>query len=484
MKLLKDLIYGIRLKEVIGNTHVAIEYVTSDSRSVRKNSLFVAIRGTQTDGHKYIEQAAEAGAVAIICEEVPVNITAGTTYIITNDSAAAFSAAASNWFENPSSKLKVIGITGTNGKTTVSTLLFNLLSSLEGEMCGLISTIDIKIGRNSETSTHTTPDAFTVHRNMYDMVNAGVKYCFMEVSSHALVQKRVAHIDFDIAIFTNITRDHLDYHGSMNEYIKAKKILFDMLKESATAIYNDDVKHGSTMVQDTRARKCSYALNYPADYKTKIVERQFDGMLLHINGQEVWSRLIGDFNAYNLTAVYAAAVELGKDPFQVLTAMSLLTPVEGRFHAVAGKGITAIVDYAHTPDALENVLGTIENLNEGQGRVITVVGCGGDRDKGKRPIMAEIAADRSHTAIFTSDNPRNEHPNEILDDMKRDLDPTQLAKTLTIIDRREAIKTAVFIAEPGDVILIAGKGHEKYQEVKGVKTPFDDVQEIMLLLNS
>jgi len=484
MKLLKDLIYGIRLKEVIGNTHIAIEQVTSDSRAVRKNSLFVAIRGTLTDGHKYIPQAIEQGAAAIVCEEVPAAPQEGVTYIVTNDSATAFSAASHHWFDSPSTKLKVIGITGTNGKTTVSTLLFNLLSSLEGELCGLISTIDIKIGRNSEVSTHTTPDAFTVHRNIHNMVEAGVKYCFMEVSSHALVQKRVAHVDFDVAIFTNITRDHLDYHGTMNEYIKAKKLLFDHLKEDAVAIYNDDVKHGATMVQDCRAKLRSYALNYPADYKTKIMERQFDGMLMQVNQQEVWTKLIGDFNAYNLTAVYAAAVELGKDPFQILTALSLLPPVEGRFHAVSGKGITAIVDYAHTPDALKNVLSTIEGLNEGRGRVITVVGCGGDRDKGKRPIMAQIALENSHKAVLTSDNPRSEDPNAILDDMKSALDPTLMAKSLTIVDRREAIKSAVFIAEPGDVILIAGKGHEKYQEIQGVKTPFDDIHEITLLLNS
>lgn len=483
MKLLKDLIYGIRLKDVTGTTHVAVEHVTADSRAVRKHSLFVAISGTLTDGHKYIDMAVEQGAIAIICEKAPSKMVEGVTYVVTTDSAHAFSAISSNWFDNPSQKLKVIGITGTNGKTTVSTLLFNLLSQLEGELCGLISTIDIKIGRASEASTHTTPDAFTVHRNMQKMVDAGVKYCFMEVSSHALVQKRVAHVDYDIAIFTNITRDHLDYHGSMNEYIKAKKMLFDMLKDSAVAIYNDDVKHGATMVQDCKARKMSYALNYPADYKTKILERQFDGMLMQINGQEVWSRLIGDFNAYNLTAVYATAVELGKDPFQVLTALSLLPPVEGRFHAVHGKGLTAIVDYAHTPDALSNVLSTIEGLNEGKGNIITVVGCGGDRDKGKRPIMAEIAAKHSSKAVFTSDNPRTEDPNAILEDMKRDLDPTLIAKTLTVVDRREAIKTAVFIAEPGDIILIAGKGHEKYQEINGVRTDFDDVQEISQLLN-
>ena len=484
MKLLKDLLYGVRLKEVVGNTQIAINNVCYDSREVKENSLFVAVRGTQVDGHNFIEQAVTSGAIAIVCEQMPENITTGIHYIVTRNSAMALSAIASNWYDNPSQEMTVVGVTGTNGKTTVSTLLFNLFSELDGELCGLLSTIEVKIGKESIPATHTTPDALAIQQHMRTMADAGVKYCFMEVSSHALVQSRAAHVDFDAAVFTNITRDHLDYHGDMNSYVKAKKILFDQLKSDAVAIYNDDVKHSLSIIQDCKARKRSYALQFPSDYKTKIIERRFDGMLLSINEQECWSRVLGDFNAYNLTAVYAVAVELGKDPLLVLTAMSLLQPVEGRFHSILGKGITAIVDYAHTPDALENVLKTIEVLNEGQGRIITVLGCGGNRDKGKRPIMAEIAASYSNRLILTSDNPRDEDPNAILQDMVNGLSPDQEARTLQILDRRQAIKSAVMLAEPGDIILVAGKGHEKYQEIKGVRVHFDDIEEIHLLIHS
>lgn len=484
MKLLKDLLYGVRLKDVVGHTQIAINNVCYDSREVQENSLFVAIRGTQVDGHDFIEKAVISGAIAIVCEQIPENTTAGIQYVVTRNSAMALSAIASNWYENPSQEMTVVGITGTNGKTTVSTLLFHLFSKLDGALCGLLSTIDVKIGQESIPATHTTPDALSIQRHMRTMANAGVKYCFMEVSSHALVQCRAAHVDFDAAVFTNITRDHLDYHGDMNSYVKAKKILFDQLKNDAVAIYNDDVKHSSSMIKDCKARKKSYALQFPADYKTKIMERRIDGMLLSINEQECWSRIIGDFNAYNLTAVYAVAVELGKDPLQVLTTMSLLQPVEGRFHSITGKGITAIIDYAHTPDALKNVLKTIEILNDGQGKIITVVGCGGNRDKGKRPIMAEIAASHSDRVILTSDNPRDEDPNVILQDMANGLNPNQEARTIQIIDRRQAIKSAVMLAEPGDVILLAGKGHEKYQEIKSVRLHFDDLEEIHLLIKN
>ena len=484
MKLLKDLIYGVRLTEVIGSTQIAIESICHDSRKASKNALFIAVPGTQVDGHLFIDKAIELGAIAIICERLPEHIAEGVHYVQTNDSAFALSAVAANWYENPSREMKVIGVTGTNGKTTVSTLLFNLFSQLEGELCGLLSTIDVKIGRESIPSTHTTPDAAKVQHHMRDMVNAGVKYCFMEVSSHALVQHRVAHVDFDIAIFTNITRDHLDYHGDMNSYIKAKKMLFDMLKSDAVAIYNDDVKHGETMVQDTKAIKRSYSLKYPSAYKGKILERQFSGMLLTINEQECWTRILGDFNAYNLCAAYATAIELGKDSLQTLTTLSLLTPVEGRFQTILGKGITAIVDYAHTPDALHNVLSTIKTINEGHGKVITVVGCGGNRDKGKRPEMAQIAAQNSHTLILTSDNPRDEDPIDIIADMAEGLSPDLKRHSLEIIDRKQAIKSAIMLAEEGDIVLIAGKGHEKYQEIKGQRFDFDDVFEVTLLLNS
>ena len=484
MKLLKDLIYGVRLKDVVGSTQIAIEHVCYDSRQVRKNALFVAIRGTQVDGHTFMAQAVEDGAIAIICEELPERVAEGINYIVVRDSALALSAVADHWYGNPSSEMTVIGVTGTNGKTTVTTLLFNLFSSLEGELCGLLSTIDVKIGRESVPATHTTPDALAIHKHMRTMVDAGVKYCFMEVSSHALVQHRAAHVDFDAAVFTNITRDHLDYHGDMNEYIKAKKMLFDGLKSSAIALYNEDVKHGETMVQNCAGRRLSYGLKFPTDYKAKILERRFDGMLLSINDQECWTRILGDFNAYNLTAVYAVAVELGKDPLQVLTAMSLLKPVEGRFHSIQGKDITAIVDYAHTPDALENVLKTIDSLNEGKGRVITVVGCGGNRDKGKRPQMAGIAAQYSDKFVLTSDNPRNEEPEAIIQDMVAGVGPEQRKKMLEIVDRKQAIKSAIMLAEPGDIVLVAGKGHEKYQEVRGERSHFDDVEELELLLLS
>jgi len=484
MKLLKDLLYGVRLKEVVGSTQIAIESICYDSRKSAKNGLFIAVPGTQVDGHLFIDKAIELGAIAVVCERLPERIHEGINYIQTTDSAFALSAVAANWFNNPSKELKVIGVTGTNGKTTISTLLFNLFSQIEGELCGLLSTIDVKIGRESIPATHTTPDAIAVQRHMRTMVDAGVKFCFMEVSSHALVQHRVAHVDYDVAIFTNITRDHLDYHGDMNSYIKAKKMLFDMLKPEAVAIYNDDVKHGVTMVQDTKATIRSYSLQFPSDYKVKILERQFDGMLLTINEQECWTRIMGDFNAYNLCAAYATAIELGKDPLQILTTLSLLAPVEGRFQTILGKGITAIVDYAHTPDALENVLSTIDTINEGQGKVITVVGCGGNRDKGKRPQMATIAAQHSHTVILTSDNPRDEEPEDIIAEMAEGLSPDLQKRTLEIVDRKQAIKSALMMAEDGDIVLIAGKGHEKYQEIKGQRHDFDDVHEVTLILNT
>ncbi len=484
MKLLKDLIYGIRLKEVIGSTQIAIEHICYDSRKSAKNALFIAVPGTQVDGHLYIDKAIELGAIAVVCERLPDRIQEGIHYVQTSDSAFALSAVASNWYGNPSKKMKVIGVTGTNGKTTITTLLFNLFSQIEGELCGLLSTIDVRIGRNSLPATHTTPDAIAIQEHMNNMHQAGVKYCFMEVSSHALVQHRAAHVDFDVAVFTNITRDHLDYHGDMNGYIKAKKMLFDGLKKEAVAIFNEDVKHGQTMVQDCKATKRSYALKFPSDYKVKILERQFDGMLLTINDQECWTRIMGDFNAYNLCAAYATAIELGKDALQILTTLSLLTPVEGRFQTIAGKGIIAIVDYAHTPDALQNVLNTIATINEGKGKIITVVGCGGNRDKGKRPQMASIAAENSDTTILTSDNPRDEDPNTIIAEMANGLSPNLKSKTLEIMDRRQAIKSAVMLAKEGDIVLVAGKGHEKYQEIKGTRFDFDDVHEVTLLLNS
>jgi UDP-N-acetylmuramoyl-L-alanyl-D-glutamate--2,6-diaminopimelate ligase len=483
MKLLKDLLYGVRIQEIIGNTQIAIERICYDSRKSGKNALFVAISGTQVDGHDYIETALDAGAIAIVCEKIPAKTREGIHYIQTKDSAYALSAVAANWFGNPSEEMKVIGVTGTNGKTTVATLLFDLFSTLEGELCGLLSTISVRIGRTTVPATHTTPDALAVQEHMRAMVDAGVKYGVMEVSSHALVQHRTAHVDFDVAVFTNITRDHLDYHGDMNGYIAAKKLLFDGLKSDAIALYNEDTKHGPTMISTTKAKVKSFALKFPADYKVKLLERRFDGMLLTLNDQECWSRILGDFNAYNLCALYAVGIELGKDPLQLLTAISLLKPVDGRFQALQGKDITAVVDYAHTPDALQNVLETIKDLNQGKGKVITVVGCGGNRDKGKRPQMAAIAAKESNKVILTSDNPRDEEPATILAEMEAGLSPDQKARVLTIADRAQAIKSALMLAQAGDIVLIAGKGHEKYQEIKGVRTHFDDVEEVQNFLN-
>ncbi|MEY2963992.1 MAG: hypothetical protein RL754_1253 [Bacteroidota bacterium] len=484
MKLLKDLLYGVRIKDIHGTTNVAVESVCYDSRQACKNALFVAVPGTQVDGHDFITKAVAQQSIAVVCERMPEQLDDNTTYVMVNNSAYALSAIAANWYDHPSETMKVIGVTGTNGKTTVSSLLFALFSQLEGEKCGLLSTIAVKIGREEIPATHTTPDAIAVQKHMRAMADAGVKYCFMEVSSHALVQHRTAHVDFDIAIFTNITRDHLDYHGDMNSYIAAKKILFDGLKEDAVALYNEDSKHGETMVQNTKAKVRSYALRHPADYKVKLLERQLDGMLLTLNDQECWTRIMGDFNAYNLCAVYATGVELGKDPMQLLTAMSMLQPVEGRFQTTRGKGITAVVDYAHTPDALENVLKTIDNINQNAHRIITVVGAGGNRDKGKRPQMAEIAARWSQKVVLTSDNPRNERPEDILADMEAGLSPDQKSRTLNIVDRAQAIKTALMLAEAGDIVLIAGKGHEKYQEINGVRHHFDDAEHVNEFLNS
>jgi UDP-N-acetylmuramoyl-L-alanyl-D-glutamate--2,6-diaminopimelate ligase len=483
MKLLKDILYKCSIDEMAGNTHLAIEKITFDSRAIVKHTLFIAIKGTLSDGHEYIDKAIELGANAIICEELPAQLNEDVTYIKVKNSAETLGIVASNFFDNPSSDLKLIGITGTNGKTTVASLLHQLFLLLD-KKAGLLSTVQILVNKEVHPATHTTPDPITINSYLRKMVDEGCKYCFMEVSSHALVQHRTSHVDFDVAVFTNITRDHLDYHGDMNGYIAAKKILFDGLKSEAIALYNEDTKHGPTMISHTKAKVKSYALKFPADYKVKILERRFDGMLLTLNDQECWSRILGDFNAYNLCAIYAVGVELGKDPLQLLTAISLLKSVDGRFQTIQGKNITAVVDYAHTPDALQNVLSTINDLNQGRGKIITVVGCGGNRDKGKRPQMAAIAANESNKVILTSDNPRNEEPNAILADMEAGLSPDQKARTLTIEDRAQAIKSALMLAQTGDIILIAGKGHEKYQEIKGERTHFDDVEEVQNFLNN
>lgn len=476
LKLLSDILYKARIEEVIGSTHVAISSVTFDSRKVKKDTLFVATRGTATDGHKFIDMAIEAGAAAIVCEDMPENRKENVAYVKVTDSTHALGFIACNFFDNPSQKIKLVGVTGTNGKTTTVTLLFNLFRTL-GYSVGLLSTVENKINNTVIPASHTTPDALALNELLAAMVEQGCDYAFMEVSSHAVVQNRIAGIQFTGAVFTNITHDHLDYHKTFDEYIKAKKRFFDALPEEAFAITNKDDKNGMVMLQNTKAHKYSYSLKNVADYKCKIIENHLNGLLLNINNQEVWVKLIGTFNAYNVLAVYAVAHLLKQDVINILTTLSNLNSVEGRFQYVkSAGGVIGIVDYAHTPDALKNVLETIKDIRTGDEQVITLVGCGGDRDAAKRPVMANIACQYSNKVILTSDNPRSEDPEEILNQMQAGVDVLDVKKTLRISDRKEAIKTACSLAKKGDIILIAGKGHEKYQEIKGVKHPFDDME--------
>ncbi len=479
MKLLKDILYRAGIEEVMGSTNIAIENLCIDSREASRFSLYIAMRGTVNDGHEFIDQAIENGAIAVVCEDFPLILTSGITYVKVKNTKVALGNIASNFYDHPSSKLKLIGVTGTNGKTTVATVLYDLFSKL-GYSCGLISTVRNKINQQEISATHTTPDAITLNRLLYQMVEKKCTYCFMEVSSHALDQGRVEAIEFKGGIFTNITHDHLDYHKTFENYIRAKKKLFDMLKEGSFALINMDDKNARIMVQNCRAQIKTYALKSTADFKARIIENQIGGLHLMIDNTELYAQFIGHFNAYNLLAVYATALLLGQDKMNVLTTLSTLTPPDGRFQIVRGpKGITAIVDYAHTPDALENVLQTIRNIVQHDQKIITVVGCGGNRDKAKRPIMARVSARLSDKSIFTSDNPRNEKPEDIISEMKAGLDATEQIKVISITDRKEAIQQACLLAEANDVILIAGKGHEKYQEINGVKTYFDDVEEVM-----
>ncbi|MBK6523642.1 MAG: UDP-N-acetylmuramoyl-L-alanyl-D-glutamate--2,6-diaminopimelate ligase [Sphingobacteriaceae bacterium] len=474
MKLLSDILYKVRLEEIIGSTHSAISSVTFDSRKVKKDSVFVAIKGEASDGHEFITKAIENGAIAIICEELPKERKTEVTYVKVKNSHEALGFVACNYFDNPSSKLKLVGITGTNGKTTTVTLLFNLFRSL-GYSAGLLSTVQNKINNTVIPATHTTPDALKLNELLHTMVEQGCEYAFMEVSSHAIVQHRVTGISFAGAAFSNITHDHLDYHKTFDEYIKAKKGLFDQLSSDAFALTNMDDKNGKVMLQNTKASKHSYSLKTVADFKCKIIENHLNGLLLNIDNKEVWVKLIGSFNAYNVLTVYATAVLLKQDKTNVLTALSNLNSVEGRFQYFRSKGgVIGIIDYAHTPDALKNVLETIKDIRTGNEQVITLVGCGGDRDTTKRPIMAGIACELSNKIILTSDNPRSEDPEEILNQMQKGVSPVDVKKTLRISDRKEAIRTACTLAKSGDIILIAGKGHEKYQEIKGVKHDFDD----------
>lgn len=475
MKLLKDILYKVALVEVVGSTNTAITAISFDSRKIEKDSLFIAIKGTQSDGHKYIDDTIAKGAIAVLCEELPENINEKITYVKVNDTTAALGIVASNFYDNPSEQLSLVGVTGTNGKTTTVTLLFNLFKKL-GHKTGLLSTVKNQINNEVIPSTHTTPDAIQLNALLRQMVDKGCTHCFMEVSSHAVVQNRIAGVHFAGAVFTNITHDHLDYHKTFEEYIKAKKGFFDHLSSDAFALVNKDDANGMVMVQNSKASKKTYSLRAMADYRCKVVENQFSGLLLNIDNQDVWSKLIGNFNAYNLLAVYAIAILLKEDKTNVLTTLSTLGSVEGRFQYVrTDNGVVGIVDYAHTPDALVNVLKTIHDIRTGNEQVITVVGCGGDRDAAKRPIMAKIACDMSNRVILTSDNPRSEEPESIIQQMQKGVDGVNYKKAVSITDRNEAIKMACSVAKSGDIILVAGKGHEKYQEIKGVKHPFDDM---------
>lgn len=475
MQSLQDILYRVHLRSVHGNLEVVVDNLQIDSRNVGAGTCFIAIKGHSQDGHDYIERAVAAGAIAIIAEKLPVNRKEGITWVEVESSAVAAGYMADNFYNAPSSRMKVVGVTGTNGKTTIATLLFKLFSGL-GYKCGLISTVQNQIGDAIIPATHTTPDAISLNALMQEMLERGCSHVFMECSSHAIHQHRITGLSFAGAIFSNITHDHLDYHKTFDEYIKVKKSFFDGLPSEAFAISNADDKRGLVMLQNTHARKYLYSLKTLAEFKGKILENGITGLLMTVNEQEVHFRLIGEFNAYNLLAVYAAAICLGEDKQQVLQVMSNLTGAEGRFDYMISEQdkIIGIVDYAHTPDALLNVLATIKKLRQGHEKIITVVGCGGDRDKTKRPVMAQVACEYSDRVVFTADNPRTEDPMAILKDMEDGLQPSQRKKYIVIPDRREAIKAAVSFSEAEDIVLIAGKGHEKYQDINGVKHPFDD----------
>jgi len=471
---LQDILYKSGMTEVHGSLDKNVNSINFDSRQVDNGDIFVAVKGFVSDGHFFIEKAIDLGATTIVCEDLPTKLNGRVTYVVVPDSSFALAVLASNYYDNPSKEINLVGITGTNGKTTTCTLLHDLFTDL-GYSAGLLSTVVNKIDSTEIPSTHTTPNPMALNELLRKMVNAGCEYCFMEVSSHAIHQNRIAGLDFNVAGFTNITHDHLDYHNTFKEYINAKKKFFDDLSKEAVIITNSDDKNGLVMTQNSRATIKTFALKSMADYKVKVVENSFSGLVLSFNNQEVYTSLIGGFNAYNLNLVYAIASELGLDTMEVLTSISKLKSVDGRFqHFKSDKNIVVIVDYAHTPDALKNVLGTIDDVRTKNETVITVVGCGGDRDKTKRPVMAEISAKNSDKTILTSDNPRTENPDEIIKDMQAGIPAERSARVMSITDRAEAIKVACALAVEGDIILIAGKGHEKYQDVNGVKAPFDD----------
>jgi len=474
VNILSEILYKAGTVKIAGNPHLTISEIAFDSRQIKPGDLFIAVRGTKADGHRFIQVALESGAKAIVCEEMPEILKEGVTYVQVKDSSKALGIMAANYYENPSAELVLVGITGTNGKTTIATLLYEVFSNL-GYGCGLLSTIRNLILSEEIPSTHTTPDPLQLNYLLRKLVDAGGEYCFIEVSSHAIAQERIAGLQFAGGVFTNITHDHLDYHKTFQDYLLAKKKFFDELPPEAFALINKDDKNGRVMVQNTRAKIQTYALKSPADFKCKILENLLEGLQISVNNLETFCRLTGEFNAYNLTAVFGASVLLGQSPEKILTYLSSLPPVEGRFETIhSSNNITAIVDYAHTPDALKNVLNTIGEIRTRNEKLITVVGAGGDRDRTKRPVMAGICAEKSDLVILTSDNPRSEEADMIIEEMKRGINADRQRIVMTIVSRKEAIRTACLLAQPGDIILVAGKGHEKYQEIKGVRYPFDD----------
>ena len=483
---LKDILYKVSLEKVVGNTALAFRELQFDSRKVGLDDVFVAIDGTQSDGHQFIKKAIDQGALAVVCQQMPKEIINGITYLQVQDTHQALAIMASHFYGNPSKDLQLVGVTGTNGKTTIATLLYTLFTSA-GYKVGLLSTIKIIMGTTEHQATHTTPDSLTINKYLRQMVDRGVAYCFMEVSSHGIDQKRTDGLHFVGGIFTNLSHDHLDYHTSFKQYRDVKKSFFDGLPKTAFALTNADDKNGPVMLQNTKARKYTYGLKTIADYKVQILENQLQGLLLKINNQELWVKLIGNFNAYNLLAIYATAEQLGLEQLEILQLLSTLESVDGRFQYLVSEGkITAIIDYAHTPDALKNVLETINTIRSGNEELITVVGCGGDRDVEKRPKMGAIAATLSTKVIFTSDNPRSENPDTIIQHLEAGVPPQHYKKTIAITDRKQAIKAACQMAKQNDIILVAGKGHETYQEIQGVRHKFDDrktISELLIALN-
>ena len=480
---LQQILYNVSFVKIIGTNDTEVIDIAFDSRKVKADSMFVALKGTQSDGHSYIQQSIKSGAKVIVLEDIPNNLDDSITYIKVEDSNIALGVIAANFYDTPSEKIKLVGVTGTNGKTTIVSLLTQLFSRMNIKV-GMISTIHNQIIDKIIPSTHTTPDALQINFLLNEMIGQGCEYCFMEVSSHAISQGRISSVNFSGGVFTNLTQDHLDYHNSFSEYRDVKKSFFDVLPKSAFALSNKDDKNGMKMLEGTKAQQYTYSLKSVSNYKCRVLENHFEGMLLNINKVDVWVKLFGDFNAYNMLSVYAVANQFAFEDNEVLTALSTLTSPEGRFqHFQSKEKITGIVDYAHTDDALKNVLTTVNNMRTNTEQLITVLGCGGDRDKTKRPLMSAVACNLSSQVILTSDNPRSENPDTIIDDMMQALDPVQKKKVLVIIDRKQAIKTACLLANSSDIVLVAGKGHEKYQEINGEKFPFDDIEELKQSLN-